>query len=126
MLSKNIPSLLLFVYLILLCGCTTKPSKPLPPQPIDLGEITIEDLMPCAPLVADKGPWASDVLIARPTNDGAHVTCQDRNTGLAGIAWEAIRRGVLRLVGNPDAHATSLARPFGTDHGLVPAKDGVQ
>lgn len=57
----------------------------------------MQDLQPCTPLVPDASPTAGSAYIARAQNDGSHVECQDRHTALAGVVWEAIRRGLIRL-----------------------------
>ena len=87
--------------LMLLCACTPKPSLRAPLPPIALGELTLQDLQPCEPLVADAQPTAGSAYLARAENDGRHAACQERHTALAGIVWEAIRRRLIDLKEQP-------------------------
>jgi hypothetical protein len=57
----------------------------------------LSDLTPCDALLPDVEGTAGSAYIARAENDGRHVVCQERNTALAGIVWEAIARGLLKL-----------------------------
>lgn len=97
MQSHRTLTLLVFASLTMLCACTPKQLQRQPPPPIELGQLTTEDLQPCTALKADTDQTAGSAYIARAENDGAHVECQDRHTALAGVVWEAIRRGLIKL-----------------------------
>jgi hypothetical protein len=94
---SNALTWLVCISLTMLCACTPKQLQRQPLPPIGLGELTMQDLQPCAALTPDTDTTAGSAYIARAHNDGSHVECQDKHTALAGVVWEAIRRGLIKL-----------------------------